>query len=319
MKKLLNIVILLGFVAMAYAQQAPQYSFNMFNHMAVNPGFAGANGGICAKGIYHEQWMGFDDAPNTMVLAVDMETKSINSGVGLNIIQDRSGYNKNLYLNGNYAYRLRVGNDGSLGLGLSLGLVQNAIGGEWVTPNQLNNPNASHNDDGLIPQQESHMNFDAGFGAFYQMAIDKYNQFYAGLSFMHLTQPTFVTDAGAKGNYLGRLMYLTGGYHYTMPNGLIQLRPSFFLKSEFKTMQLDVNLTALYNQTFWAGITYRGSGDLGFMFGAMLKNNLSFGFSYDYHVTSDLKTMGSIDVMVKYCFSLSRKRGKTSYRSVRHL
>ncbi len=319
MKKLLNLVILMSLVGIGYAQQAPQYSFNMFNHLAVNPGFAGANGGICARGIVHEQWIGFEDAPNTMVLSADMEMKSINSGVGLNVLQDNSGYNKNFYFNGNYSYQLKVGDDGKLGLGLSVGLVQNSIGGEWVTPAQLNDPNASYNDDKLIPQQESHMNFDAGFGAFYSTTFDKYNQMYAGFSVTHLNQPKFVTDAGAEGNYLARTMYLSAGYYYTLPNGLIQLRPSIFLKSEFKTTQLDVNLTALYNQMFWAGLTYRGSGDLGIMVGATLRNNLSFGLAYDYHLTNDLKTSGSIDVMLKYCFSLSKKGGKTSHKSVRFL
>ncbi len=304
---------------MGYAQQAPQYSFNMFNHLAVNPGFAGANGGICARGIYHEQWLGFEDAPNTMVLAVDMDMKSINSGMGLNIIQDNSGYNKNLYLNANYAYHLKVGSKGNLGLGLSLGLVQNAIGGEWVTPDQLGNPNVSYSDDRLIPQQESHLVFDAGFGAFYSTTFDKYNQMYAGISMAHLTEPKFVTDGGGEGNYLGRVLYLSAGYYYTMPNGLIQLRPSIFLKSEFSTTQLDVNLTALYNQMFWAGVTYRGSGDLGIMVGLTLKNNLSFGLAYDYHLANDLKTSGSIDAMLKYCFSLSKRGGRTSHKSVRFL
>jgi hypothetical protein len=31
-------------VYMAFSQQDPQFSQNMFNHMAVNPGFAGSRG-----------------------------------------------------------------------------------------------------------------------------------------------------------------------------------------------------------------------------------------------------------------------------------
>jgi type IX secretion system PorP/SprF family membrane protein len=319
MKKLLNLALIIFLVSTSYAQRDPQYSFNMFNHMAVNPGFAGASGGICARGIFHEQWIGFDDAPNTIVFSGDMALNNINSGVGLNILQDRSGYNKNLYLNGNYSYRLKIGDDGDLGIGLGLGLLQNAISGEWVTPDQLSNPNASHNDDGLIPQQESHIKFDANLGAFYHTTFDKYNEMYAGVSITHLTQPTFTTDAGGEGNYYPRTYYFTAGYYYTMPNGLIQLRPSVFLKTEFVSTQVSFNLTALYNQMFWAGITYRAANDLGLMVGATLQNNLSFGIAYDYHMTNELQTVGSIDVMLKYCFSLTKKGGKTSYKSVRFL
>jgi len=85
MKKLLNLILLTLLLTTAYGQQAPQYSFNMFNHLAVNPGFAGANGGICAKGIYHNQWMGFENSPTTMVFSGDMALDNINSGVGLNV------------------------------------------------------------------------------------------------------------------------------------------------------------------------------------------------------------------------------------------
>jgi type IX secretion system PorP/SprF family membrane protein len=142
---------------------------------------------------------------------------------------------------------------------------------------------------------------------------------YAGVSMTHLTEPVFTTDAGGEGDLYKRTAYFTAGYYYTMPNGLIQLRPSVFVKSDFVASQMSFNLTALYNQMFWGGITYRGSNDIGIMVGATLKSNISFGIAYDYHLSSELNSPGSIDVMLKYCFSMSKKGGKTSYRSVRFL
>ena len=321
MKKVLNIVILTFLLTSAYGQQDPQYSFNMFNHMAVNPGFAGANGGICAKGISPNQWMGFENSPTTMVFSGDMAMQNINSGVGLNVIQDNNGYNNNLYLNGNYAYRLKIGSDGDLGIGIGIGLLQNKISGEWTTPDMLSNPNGSANDDPLVPKQESHMNFDANVGVFYHTTFDKYNEMYAGLSMTHLTEPKFATDAGGEGNYFPRTMYFTAGYYYTLPGGLIQLRPSVFVKSELVTAQVDVNLIAMYNQMFWGGLTYRISGsDIAIMAGATLKNNISFGVSYDVTALgNELGSVGSLGVMLKYCFSLSGSKGRTSYKSVRFL
>ncbi len=320
MKKLLNLALLTFLLTAAYGQQAPQYSFNMFNHLAVNPGFAGANGGICAKGIYHNQWMGFENSPTTMVFSGDMALDNINSGVGLNVIKDDNGFNSNFYLNGNYAYRLKIGDDGDLGIGLSLGMLQNAISADWTTPDMLNNPNGSADDDPLVPKQETHISFDAGLGAFYHTTFDKYNEMYAGVSIAHLTQPTITSDAGAEGNYFPRTYYFTAGYYYTLPDGLIQLRPSVFVKTEFVTTQASVNLTALYNQMFWGGLTYRFNNDIAIIAGATLKNNLSFGVSYDItSLGNELGSMGSLGVMLKYCFSLSGTKGKTSYKSVRFL
>ena len=319
MKKLINLVLLSILLTSAYGQQDPQYSFNMFNHMAVNPGFAGANGGICAKAIYHNQWIGFENSPTTMVFSGDMALDKYNSGVGLNILKDDNGYNSNFYLNANYAYRLKIGDDGDLGIGLGLGMLQNSISGEWTTPDMLGNSNGSPDDDPLVPKQESHISFDANLGAFYHTTFDKYNEMYAGVSITHLTQPKFTTDAGAKGNYFPRTYYFTGGYYYTLPNGLIQLRPSVFIKTDFVATQTSINVMALYNRMFWGGLTYRFDNDIAILVGATLKNNLSFGVSYDITAGNELGSAGSLGVMLKYCFSMSGSKGRTSYKSVRFL
>lgn len=318
MKKLLNLTLLLVIVSSAFAQRDPQYSFNMFNHMAINPGFAGISGGICARGIYHEQWIGFESAPTTMVLSADMELKSFSSGVGINVIKDNEGFNRNLYFNANYAYHLKVGDKGKLGIGVGLGLLQNSISGEWLGPDMLQDPNRTPDDDPSIPKQETHYNFDANMGLFYQTTFDKYNEMYAGLSVTHLTEPTMTADNSAKGNYFPRTYYLDAGYHYTMPNGVIQLRPSVLFKTEMVAMETSVNLTALYNQMFWAGVSYSTSNQIIVMAGATLKNNLSFGVAYAYYM-SEINTIGSLDVMVKYCFGIKKQTGKGSTRSVRFL
>ena len=104
-----------------------------------------------------------------------------------------------------------------------------------------------------------------------------------------------------------------------MPNGLIQLRPSVFVKTDFVATATSLNLMAVYNQMFWGGVAYRLNNDISIMVGATLKNNLSFGVSYDITVLNDLGSAGSLGVMLKYCFSLSSSKGRTSYKSVRFL
>ncbi|MBN2669797.1 MAG: PorP/SprF family type IX secretion system membrane protein [Bacteroidales bacterium] len=320
MKKLLNLALLMVILTMGYSQTDPQYSFNMFNHMAINPGFAGANGGICARAIFHEQWMGFENNPRTMVLSADMAMPNISSGVGINVLSDNVGFNTSTYFNANYAYRLKVGDDGDLGLGLGLGLIQNSLSAEWITSQMLYDENAAPTDDPTIStNQEPHIAFDANFGLFYHTTFDKYNEMYAGISATHLTKPKFSTNEDVKANYMARTYYLDAGYYYTMPNGVIQLRPSVLVKTDFITTQFSANLTALYNQMFWAGLTYRANNDLGLMVGATLKNNLSFGIAYEYGLGMDFKNKSSFDVMLKYCFSITKSKGKTSYKSVRFL
>ena len=168
MKRLLLLVILGGLMGSSYAQQDPQVSMNKYNILPVNPGFAGSNGAICASLLYRQQWMGFDGAPKTMIFSGDMALPSFNSGAGLNIISDNVGFEKNVYLNANYAYHLQVG-DGDLGIGLGIGLINKSLDGEWITPDKLNGIQQNPYADPAIPHSESHMVFDADFGLFYQV------------------------------------------------------------------------------------------------------------------------------------------------------
>ncbi len=317
MKKLFFLILALGLFLGVSAQQAPQYGFNMFNHMAVNPGFAGASDAICVRGILNEQWLGMPASirPRTGVLSADMAFSKFNSGAGISLVQDKLAYQRSTEFNVSYAYRLKLGG-GRLGLGLSLGLLNGNVAGEWVTPSYIENRNENPASDPLIADNKSVTRFDAAVGLFYHTKIDNYNELYGGLSATHLLQPSMSNVEGV--NKFKRTYYVTAGYYYTMPNGIIQLRPSVFFKTDGATSQTSVNLTALYNQMFWGGLTYRFNNDIVFMAGVNLKFNLSLGVAYSL-VHQEVNTQGTLDLMLKYCFQLDRKKGKSSYRSVRFL
>ena len=119
----------------AHAQQDPQFSQNMFNLMAVNPGYAGSQGLLSATLINRQQWMGFEGNPKTTLGSVHAPIKpfGISSGVGLVFMDDRLGFEKNMTIMGNYAYRLDLG-PGTLGIGINLGLLSKSLNGKWVIP-----------------------------------------------------------------------------------------------------------------------------------------------------------------------------------------
>ena len=72
MKKTIFIisVLILSF-GTAISQQVPQFSQNMFNKLANNPGYTGSSEAINAMVLHRSQWIGFDGAPITLNLAVD--------------------------------------------------------------------------------------------------------------------------------------------------------------------------------------------------------------------------------------------------------
>ena len=157
----------------SYAQQDPQYSFNMFNHMSINPGFAGSNGAICANGIYRNQWIGFEGSPTTMVFNANMPIKAISSGAGISVTSDGQGFEKSVNLKLSYAYMLNLDDAGSLGIGLSVGMLNRSIDGEWETYDYLENSNVDPYSDPAVPNSESHFAFD--IITLYQLNNGKYD------------------------------------------------------------------------------------------------------------------------------------------------
>ena len=89
MKKLIFIIslIILSF-GISKAQQVPQFSQNMFNKLANNPGSAGSSQAITTSVLHRSQWMGFDGAPLTQSISIDAPIRMLNGGVGLSIIND---------------------------------------------------------------------------------------------------------------------------------------------------------------------------------------------------------------------------------------
>ena len=79
-----NIIILTFFSG--FAQQDPQYSLNMLNHMTINPGYAGSQDAIEVNGLFRQQWMGFEGAPNTQVFNVNAPFKLFGKKHGAGLI-----------------------------------------------------------------------------------------------------------------------------------------------------------------------------------------------------------------------------------------
>lgn len=302
------LILLTSFVAVK-AQQDPQYSQNMFNTMAINPGYAGSNDAICATALHREQWVGFKGAPSTSVFNVHAAIKpfKINSGIAIGVMNDNLGFDNNIGLNFAYAYRLNVG-DGKLGIGVGVEMLNKSLDAQW------NVIDGSPDLDPSIPKEkESAMVVDFSAGLFYRT-----EKLYLGISSMHLREAEIDYE---KGNpFLSRQYYLTSGYTISLPNPSFEFVPSVFVKSDGKTTQLDVNTSVLYNKKFWGGISYRLNDAIIGMLGIELGNGLKIGYSYDFTLSDVQKnSSGSHEFMVGYCFSIKKEKIPQKYKSIRFL
>jgi type IX secretion system PorP/SprF family membrane protein len=296
---------LLVFVGLSVqAQQDPQFSMNMYNRLYTNPGYAGSNGGICATAILREQWSGFDGNPQTGVLTVESEVKAIHGGVGLSVTMDQLGAESTIAAKLAYAFRLDLG-PGTLGIGVEAGIISRTLDGtklEGIEQDDPNVPNVSIS--GIVP--------DFGFGLYYHT-----DKLYFGVSSSHLSEGELDFDA-TELYQVARHYYATAGYNYDITPTL-QLRPSLFLKSDAASTQFDVNLSLMYNQFVFGGVSYRVDDAVAIMAGVHW-NGFKLGYSYDV-TTSQLNNYsnGSHEVMLGYCYKWPTPSINQQYRNVRFL
>jgi type IX secretion system PorP/SprF family membrane protein len=304
MKRLLFIIAITLSLATVYAQHDPQFSLNMFNNAAINPGAAGLEDGVSASALIHEQWLGFPGRPSTRVFNVNSNVPwDVQAfGAGLTIMQDNFGFSKNILLDLAIAPRFNVG-DGTIGVGLGIGFNNQALSNaEWLTAD----PNFNPSQDPLIPQDESTMVLDLSFGAHYQA-----DHLWISLSARHLNSPV-VEFSQTAATYLRTTYYGSAGYAITLPNPLFEITPSVFAKSDGVVMQVDFNAILEYDKRIWGGVTYRLEDAYVAMVGMRLLSGFSFGMAWDFP-TTDIGTYasGSIEFFGRYVFPLGLKTGTT--------
>ncbi len=314
MKKVISFLYLFFILKLAaLGQNDPQFTNNMFYKLGVNPAYAGADNAINGLILNRYQWEGMKGAPKTLVFSVDAATNLFGTpgGLGLNIISDQLGFAKNILINANYAYKIEL-SLGTLGIGVSAGLYNQSINGEWEVPeDDLYTPPES---DPGIPQGEvSQLVFDPSAGIYLSSG-----NYYLGFSSTHLNQSSIEYDETAR-SYLTRHYYFMGGYNIRLADPLFELRPSFLFKSDLAGWQLDVNTNVVFDDKYWGGISYRVNDAVALLMGLELANGLKVGYSFDL-VTSAIGYYGfaSHEIFVSYSVTLERNRSQ-KYKSIRYL
>lgn len=315
-------VALAAFTSVSFAQQDPQFTQFMHNKLIYNPGYAGTSQAICANVLYRQQWVNFPGAPKTGLISIDMPIGSLPLGIGLNVMNDQIGFSKTLFARLALAWNRPLG-AGMLGVGIDGGILQQQFNGNWITPDgNLSQDNAipgytSGTPSATNPNLNA-LTYDLGFGAYYTIP----NKMYVGISSTHLTAQDI--SAGSKVKYsLARHYYLMAGYTFAFPNNPDHaIQPNIKVKTDAASTQLDVNLTYLYKNTFWFGVSYRMQDAIAPMVGARFLPNKSLKVGYSYDVTtSKIKgySAGTHEIMLGYCFMPKPKTKVTSYQNTRQL
>ena len=318
MKKLYILFIFIVFSSLqTFAQQEAQFSHNMYNNMAINPGYAGMRDAICATALMRQQWVGFTDAdgnkgaPQTNLISLDGAIKPLRGGLGMTIFQDKLGFEKNIGVKLGYAYHLHLG-PGRLGLGLQVGFLNKEIDFSKFKPIDATDPI-------LAPKNvQSTMITDISFGGYYQIP----QKLYFGISSSQLLQSDGTLQGTSATLNLKRHYYIVAGYHYPLPmNPTFELMPSVLVKTDAASTQFDINALLKYNNQFWGGVSYRQTDAIVAMVGASFKD-INIGYAYDITTSAmgeNKRSSGSHEIMLGYCFKIEIERIPQSYRNVRFL
>tara|TARA_B100001540_G_C15776297_1_gene628813 strand:+ start:194 stop:1084 length:891 start_codon:yes stop_codon:yes gene_type:complete len=288
------------------AQQDPQFSQNMFNKLANNPGFSGSRGGIATSVLHRSQWIGFGSeggaAVSTQNFSVDAALPFLYGGVGLNIVTDKvAGYN-NLGLQTSYAFRTELGL-GQIGMGMSAGIFQSGLNGGFLNPATSGDP--------VIPTGDVQGSaLDLGVGFYYNT-----QDVYIGFSSTHLTEPTIEWSDG-QDYKLKRHYFLISGYTYDLNPDLL-LHPSIYFKTDGATSQLDINTSLIYNNRMWGGVSYRLDDGIVLLTGINVNQDLKLGLAYDV-VFSGIGN-NSFEIMLAYNFKISTTKAISKYKNPRFL
>jgi type IX secretion system PorP/SprF family membrane protein len=300
-------ILILGVISVitVSAQQDPQFSQNMFNKLANNPGFAGSRGNIATSVLHRSQWMGFGSdggaAASTQNFSIDAEIPFLNGGVGLNIVKDKIAQFNNLGLQASYAYRTELG-IGQIGMGMSVGMFQSSVDGDF---------NPSQSGDIAIPLSTVQgSKLDLGAGVYFNT-----QDMYIGLSSAHMTEPV-VDWSDGKRYPLARHYFLIAGYYHEL-NPVLSLNPSIYLKSDGATSQLDINTNLIYNNKMWGGVSYRLDEGLILLAGMNVNEDLRFGVSYDVTMANPMGN--SLEVMLGYNFKIKTNKAVSKYKNPRFL
>lgn len=283
-----------------FAQNDPLLTHFMYYEQVYNPAHAGNAITIDVGIVGREQWTGFDDAPSQQVLNAYGYIPKIKGGLGLVLINDRLGAERNVNAKISYAYRQRVGDNAFLSGGLSVGIINRAVKGGELIFQDSGDQSAVNNFDNKLKQ-------DIGLG----LEFSGYN-FIAGLSITHLDQ----SKDNATLFKVPRHYYAYAKYNWQATEQVV-IQPALFVRSSVFITQADVAVTATFNKRITTGLIYRSSDDAGMLLGVHFsKFFVSYTFDFDFGTLSKNQS-GSHELSIIAKFG-GIKDKRNFYRSPRY-
>jgi type IX secretion system PorP/SprF family membrane protein len=319
MKKLLALIIFLGNVLVAIAQD-PEFSQYYAAPLYLNPAFTGTTADHRFIANFRNQWPNVAQGYVTYAASYDYNLSNLNSGFGFLATQDQAGTAgmKSTELNFLYSYKLSISNKWVISSGLNFGYAVRSIDfNKLIFADQLqlgSTQTLPSSDPSLTNSGNAHyFDFKAGL-----LAYNK--NFWLGFAANHLNEPNrSLVNAEA---YVPLKITVHGGVRIPLYRGAFKreripvLSPSFVYKHQGNFEQLDVGAYLLYDPIIF-GLWFRGipvlnnaqnnpRRDAAVVILGFQLNRFEVVYSYDFTI-SELGPVsgGAHEVALKYRFEIA--------------
>src|SRR6478736_4049068 len=272
----------------SYAQQGPHYPQFMYNNLVINPAYAGAEEAFSLTMVSRNQWSGVENAPSTQSFSAHTLVKKKHVGLGLTIIRDQLGVQKNTNVLTNYAYHIKLKEGSYLSMGIQEGIAN--LKADYAS---LQGPTY---DPKLVNFNQTTIRFGAGI--YYRSP-----RLQVGLSAPELLSPSAYVNDTTTITFKKKTVMGYSRYQFMLSETL-DIEPALMVKY-FPNLPLsfDVNLNFIYKKVLTVGASYRKSESVDFIFKFQLTPQFQFGYAYDYPMNS-MTSLGSAshEILIHYVF-----------------
>ena len=291
-----RILYMVFFLTLGYSadgQLIPLLDQYRTNGLVINPAYAGSQDALQLELYSRRQWVGFEGAPSTLTFSMHGPLGKRKVNLGVIVMSDQYGSNKETGFLLNYAYRISLGR-GDLSMGLGAGLT--GLNSDMDAFRFIQTGDMLLQD----PARRAYLP-EFSLGGYYQT-----DRFFIGLS-----MPLFLSHSlsASGGDY--NLEFKLSSANYILNAGYLvrlaedfELLPSFLLKSNpANRTQLDLNCNVIFRERIWLGSSIRTNGNLSTILQIQVNPQIRMGYSFGYEI-SELSTYqkGSHEVTLSYLF-----------------
>lgn len=256
-------VLLISLAVKALPQSDLLFNNYNINAIARNPASIENNGTVNAYLGMHQQWIGFEDAPNMQWVHVSNFFDKLNMGISLNIVNQSIGASVTQNIKVGYTYHLHFNGGHKISLGLGAGV--------YFRRFDFSKLRFDEEDPNVPLSAETELKPDFDFGAEYN-----FKNFVFGLASNHIT----VSKKNATVFKLPLQNHIYAGYVINISTGVSVIpQIDFFNSGTIST--LGVSADFFLHDVFSMGLGYRSGTSFIIRAGVKISSVFNLQYAYD--------------------------------------